>query len=128
MRVTRWRRTAWCASRFPRECNWGEVPERFPGDYDAPAGPQRQTRIDERIARRAGDVSPLILQVWPRIRGLTSPARQKNSRVQFDGLDDFVQVVGHLDGAVGEGHALDAALAELFFEGFRIRTVIRHRG
>ena len=54
--------------------------------------------------------------------------RVSSSRIHFNRLDDLVEIVGHLRGAVGVGGAADAAGAEDFLEGFLIRGVIGHGG
>src|SRR5436309_15568597 len=48
--------------------------------------------------------------------------------VYLNRLDDLVQVVGHLNGAVGESGSANAALAQDFVEGLLVGAVIGDSG
>src|SRR5581483_55874 len=69
---------------------------------------------------------PVPLAIWPFAR--FRPADGTYSRIYFNSLDYLIQIVWHLHGAVGEGRAAHAALAQDFVEDFLIGAVIRNRG
>src|SRR5262249_43550067 len=55
------------------------------------------------------------------------PIVVRMSGIDLDRLDDFVQIVGHLHGAVGVSGAADAALAQHFFKRVLIGAVVSDR-